>query len=131
MMEKTYEFLKECGTYFLATADGDQPRVRPFGTSHIFEGKLYIQTGAGKDVSKQMHQNPRIEICACKGPKWLRLSGTAVLDGRIEAQESMLEAYPSLKGRYRAGDGNTEVWSIKDATATISSFDAPPVVEQF
>lgn len=130
-MEKAYEFLKECGTYFLATVDGDRPRVRPFGTCHIFEGRLYIQTGAVKDVSRQMHKNPRIEICACKGPKWLRLSGTAVLDGRTEAQESMLEAYPSLKGRYRPGDGNTEVWYIKDARAVLSAFGAPDIVEEF
>lgn len=130
-MEKTYEFLKECGTYFLATVDGDMPRVRPFGTCHVFEGKLYIQTGHVKDVSKQMHVNPRIEICACKGGKWLRLSGTAVVDERIEAQASMLEAYPSLKSRYQPGDGNTEVWCIKDARAVISAFGAPDVVEEF
>ncbi len=130
-MEKTYAFLKECGTYFLATVDGDAPRVRPFGTCHIFEGKLYIQTGKGKDVSKQMHENPKVEICACKGGSWLRLSGTAVDDGRIEAQESMLEAYPSLKNRYRAGDGNTEVWYLKDARAVLSSFGGQDVVEEF
>jgi uncharacterized pyridoxamine 5'-phosphate oxidase family protein len=130
-MEKTYAFLKECGVYFLATADGDAPRVRPFGTCHIFEEKLYIQTGAVKDVSKQMHKNPRVEICACKGGNWLRLSGTAVADGRIEAQESMLEAYPSLKNRYQAGDGNTEVWYLKDARAVLSSFGGPDVVEEF
>lgn len=130
-MEKTCEFLKECGTYYLATTDGDQPRVRPFGTAHVFEGKLYIQTGKIKDVSKQLRANPKLEICAFRDGKWLRLAGTAVLDERVCAQESMLDAYPSLKSRYQAGDGNTEVWYIKDATATISSFGAPPVVEQF
>lgn len=130
-MEKTYAFLKECGTYFLATVDGDAPRVRPFGTCHIFEGKLYIQTGKVKDVSMQMHKNPKVELCACKGGSWLRLSGTAVLDGRIEAQESMLEAYPSLKGRYKAGDGNTEVWYLTGARAVLSSFGGPDVAEEF
>lgn len=130
-MEKTYEFLMECGTYFLATLDGDRPRVRPFGTSHIFEGKLYIQTGKVKDVSRQMHENPHVEICACKGGRWLRLSGMAVPDGRIEAQTSMLDAYPSLKNRYQPGDGNTEVWYLKDARAVISAFGAPDIVEEF
>ncbi len=130
-MEKTYAFLKECGVYYLATVDGNAPRVRPFGTAHIFEGRLYIQTGKSKDVSKQMHRNPNIEICACKGGKWLRLTGTAVADERIEAQKSMLDAYPSLKGRYRAGDGNTEVWYIKDARAVLSAFGSAEIVEEF
>lgn len=130
-MEKTYEFLKECGTYYLATVEEDRPRVRPFGTCHIFEGKLYIQTGKSKHVSKQMHANPKIELCACKDGKWLRLSGTAMPDERIEAQASMLDAYPSLKDRYQPGDENTEVWYIRDARAVISSFGAPDLVELF
>ena len=125
-MQEVCEFLKKAGTYYLATVDGDQPRVRPFGTAHIFEEKLYIQTGKSKDVSKQIQANPKVEICAFKGGKWLRLSGTLVRDDRREAKESMLEAYPMLKGRYSADDDNTEVLYFKDATATFSSFTEPP-----
>lgn len=125
-MQEVCEFLKNAGTYYLATVDGDQPRVRPFGTAHIFEGKLYIQTGKSKDVSKQIQTNPKVEICAFKGGKWLRLAGTLVRDDRREAKESMLEAYPMLKGRYSADDDNTEVLYFKDAAATFSSFTEAP-----
>ncbi|MGI5972081.1 MAG: pyridoxamine 5'-phosphate oxidase family protein [Oscillospiraceae bacterium] len=130
-MHKTYEFLKKCGTYYLATADGDQPRVRPFGTVNIFDGKLYIQTGKSKDVSRQMHANPKIEICAFKDGEWIRVAATAVEDPRIEAQQDLLDKYPTLKGRYSAGDGNNEVWYLKDAVSTISSFTKEPVIERF
>lgn len=129
-MEKVVQFLKDAGTYYLATVDGDQPRVRPFGTAHIFEGKLYIQTGKSKDVSKQLHANPKAEICAFKDGKWLRVAGELVPDDRREAKVSMLEAYPSLQSMYSADDDNTEVLYFKNATATFSSFtDAPEVVK--
>lgn len=130
-MEKTYEFLKKSGTYFLATMEGEKPRVRPFGTVHIFEGKLYIQTGKIKKVSKQMHANPKIEISAFTGDKWIRLEATAVEDERLEAQQSMLNEYPSLQNMYKAGDGNTEVWYLKDATARIISLGGEVVAENF
>lgn len=130
-MERVEQFLKKAGTYYLATMDGDQPRVRPFGTIHIFEDKLYIQTGKVKNVSKQIHANPKVEICAfCEG-QWVRVEGTLVEDERIEAKQSMLDAYPSLQGMYKADDGNTEVFYFKDATATFSSFTAPPEVVKF
>jgi len=131
VMEKVLSFLKEAGTYYLATVDGDQPRVRPFGTIHEFEGKLYIQTGKVKDVSKQLHANPKAEICAFKGGEWLRVAGTFVEDDRLEARVSMLDAYPDLKAMYAADDGNTEVFYIKDATATFSSFTKAPEVVTF
>ena len=121
-MEQIYNFIKECGTYYLATVEGDQPRVRPFGTIDLFEGKLYIQTGKVKDVSKQMAANPKIEICGFKDGKWIRIEATAVNDDRIEAKEHMLDAYPNLKDRYKADDDNTQVLYLKDITATISSF---------
>ena len=124
-IDEVCEFLKKVGTYYLATTDGDQPRVRPFGTAHIFEGKLYIQTGKSKDVAKQLAANPKFEICGFK-KEWIRVSGELVEDPRIEAQESLLEAYPSLKRMYAAGDGNTAVYYIKNGTATISSFTAEP-----
>ncbi|MBP5224176.1 MAG: pyridoxamine 5'-phosphate oxidase family protein [Lachnospiraceae bacterium] len=130
-MEKIEKFLKEAGVYYLATVDGDQPRVCPFGTIHIFEGKLYIQTGKVKDVSKQLHANPKAEICAFKEGQWLRVAGELIEDGRIEAQRSMLEAYPSLQGMYAAGDGNTEVFYFRNATATFSSFTGAPETVTF
>lgn len=125
-MQEVYEFLKAAGTYFLATDEGGQPRVRPFGTAHIFEGKLYIETGKVKAVSRQMHANPRIEICAMHEGKWLRVEASAVLDDRREARVSMLDAYPSLKAMYSPDDGNTEVWYLRKATATFYSFAEPP-----
>ena len=127
-MEQIYNFIKDCGTYYLATVEGDQPRVRPFGTIDLFEGKLYIQTGKVKDVSKQMAANPKIEICGFKDGKWIRIEATAVNDDRIEAKEHMLDAYPNLKDRYKADDDNTQVLYLKDITATISSFTEEPVV---
>ena len=125
-MEKVYEFLKNAGAYYLATVDGDQPRVRPFGTVNVFEGKLYIQTGKAKNVSKQIHANPKVEICAFKDGSWIRVSGKLVEDDRREARVSMLDAYPDLKAMYDPDDGNTEVFYLKDATAVISSFTAAP-----
>ena len=125
-MEKVINFLKEAGTYYLATVEGDQPRVRPFGTAHIFEGKLYIQTGKVKDVSKQLHANPKAEICAFKDGEWLRIAGKLIEDDRLEARQSMLDAYPSLQSMYKADDGNTEVFYFQDAVATFSSFTHAP-----
>ncbi len=130
-MERTVKFLKEAGTYYLATVDGDQARVRPFGTVNVFDGKLYIQTGKSKDVSKQIHKNPKVEICAFKDGEWLRVAGELVEDERREAKVSMLDAYPSLQNMYSADDGNTEVFYFKDATATFSSFTHAPEVEKF
>ena len=130
-MEKVAEFLKEAPTNYLATVDGDQPRVRPFGTVNIFEGRLYIQTGKVKDVSKQIHKNPKVELCAFKDGDWLRVAGTLVEDDRTEARQSMLDAYPSLQGMYSADDGNTEVFYIKDAVATFSSFTKAPETVKF
>ena len=131
-MNRIYAFLKAAETYYLATLDGAQPRVRPFGTIHIFEDKLYIQTGKGKNVAKQINAHPKVEICAMKGDEWIRVAGTLVPDDRIEAQESMLGEYPSLRAMYTTGpNGNTAVYYFKDATATISSFSHEPVVIKF
>ena len=130
-MQRVADFLKDAGTYYLATVEGDQPRVRPFGTAHIFEDKLYLQTGKVKDVSRQIHANPKVEVCAFKDGKWLRVAGELVEDDRIEARQSMLDAYPSLQNMYKADDGNTEVFYFKDATATFSSFTSEPEVVKF
>lgn len=121
-LERVCTYLKEAGTYYLATMDGNQPRVRPFGTIHLFEGKLYIQTGKTKAVSKQILVNPKVEICAMKDNTWLRLAGELVEDDRFEAKESMLDAYPNLKSMYAADDDNTQVFYFKNATATFASF---------
>lgn len=130
-MERVYNFLKEAGTYYLATVEGDQPRVRPFGTILMFEGKLYIQTGKVKPVSKQLLANPKAEICAFKGGEWIRIAGKLIEDDRREAKAAMLDAYPNLRGMYNEDDDNTQVLYLQDATATISSFTGAPVVITF
>lgn len=130
-MQEVHDFLKQAGTYFLATMDGQQPRVRPFGTIDLFEGRLYIQTGKVKSVSAQMKANPKIEISAMVGDTWIRLEAEAVLDERLAPQEHMLDAYPNLKGMYQPGDGNSEVFFLQNATAQICSFTAPPRVIRF
>lgn len=129
-MEKVCEFLKNADVYYLATVEGDQPRVRPFGTAHIFEGRLYIQTGKVKPVSSQLKANPKAEICAFKGGKWLRVAGELIEDDRVEARKSMLDAYPNLRAMYDENDGNTQVFYFKNAMATFSSFtDAPEIIQ--
>jgi uncharacterized pyridoxamine 5'-phosphate oxidase family protein len=130
-MQEVYDFLKKASTYYLATVEGDQPRVRPFGTVNIFEGKLYIQTGKAKDVSKQIKANPKIEICAFNGDNWIRVQAIAVEDDRREARQHMLDAYPQLKDRYSPDDGNTQVLYLKDAVATIAGFATEPRVIKF
>ncbi|MCQ2595826.1 MAG: pyridoxamine 5'-phosphate oxidase family protein [Treponemataceae bacterium] len=130
-MQTVHDFIKACGTYYLATVENGQPRVRPFGTINIFDGKLYIQTGKSKEVSKQIQANPKVELCCFDGQKWLRLAGELVRDDRIEAKKDMLNKYPSLQKMYSAEDDNTEVLYFKNATATFSSFAGAPVVVKF
>ena len=130
-MERVCKFLKDAGTYYLATVEGDQPRVRPFGTAHIFEGRLYIQTGKAKPVSKQLMANPNAEICAFHNVTWVRVAGELVEDDRVEARKSMLDAYPSLRKMYDENDGNTQVFYFKNATATFSSFTSAPETIEF
>jgi uncharacterized pyridoxamine 5'-phosphate oxidase family protein len=130
-MQEVYDYLKKAGTYYLATVEGNQARVRPFGTIDVFDGILYIQTGKSKDVAKQIAANPRIEICAFDGKSWIRVQANAVEDPRREAKVHMLEAYPSLKDRYSADDDNTLVLALKDGVATISSFAGAPKVIKF
>ena len=130
-MQEVYEFLKAAGTYYLATMDGDQPRVRPFGTIDLFDGKLYIQTGKRKDVASQLKANPKIEISAMLDGRWIRLSAEAILDENIEAQVHILDNYPSLKAMYAPGDGNTEVYYLRNASAVICSFTSEPEVYHF
>ena len=130
-MERICKFLKEAGVYYLATVEGDQPRVRPFGTAHMFEGKLYIQTGKIKPVSKQIAANPKVEICAFKNGTWLRVAGVLEEDDRVEAKKSMLDAYSNLRDRYNENDDNTQVLYLKSGIATFSSFTAADEVIEF
>ena len=130
-MERVEKFLKDADVYYLATMEGDQPRVRPFATAHIFEGKLYIQTGKVKAVYKQLKANPKAEICAFTNNQWLRVSGELIEDDRREARQSMLEDYPSLQSMYSADDGNTAVFYFQNAEAIFSSFQAEAEAVRF
>ena len=130
-MQRVLDFLKKTGFYFLATVDGDQPEVRPFGTAEIIDGKLYIQTGHVKPVAKQIAANPKVAICAYDGSQWLRITATLVEDPRVEVKKAMLDAYPNLRSMYNENDGNTAVYYLKDAKATISSFTAAPIEIDF
>jgi uncharacterized pyridoxamine 5'-phosphate oxidase family protein len=125
-MNEVYEFLKTAGTYYLATVEGDQPRVRPFGTVDLFEGRLYIQTGTAKAVSRQLQANPKAELCAFHEGRWIRVSGELVRDDRVEAKKHMLDNYPTLRRMYDEHDDNTEVLYFKNGTAVISSFTEAP-----
>ncbi|MBO7184789.1 MAG: pyridoxamine 5'-phosphate oxidase family protein [Oscillospiraceae bacterium] len=130
-MERVCKFLKDAGVYYLATVEGDQPRVRPFGTAHIFEGKLYIQTGKAKPTSKQLTVNPKAEISAFHNGTWVRIAGELIEDDRVEARKSMLDAYPNLRNMYHEDDGNTQVLYFKNAVATFFSFGAAPETVEF
>lgn len=130
-MKEVQEFLKECGVYYLATIDGDKPRVRPFGTAEIFDNHLYIQTGKKKDVFKQIENNNRVELCGFKDGKWIRVSGSLVLDDRVEAKKDMLDKNPSLRGMYNELDDNTAVLYFESGEAVISSFTDEPKVIKF
>lgn len=129
-IERVCQFLSDAGTYYLATVEGDQPRVRPFGTVLLSDGKLYIQTGKIKDVSKQLAANPKAEICAFKDGKWLRVAGELVNDDNHDVKAAMLEKMPTLKGMYSAEDDNMQMLYFKNAKATFSSFtEAPETIE--
>ena len=130
-MNEVYNYLKECGVYYLGTTNKDQPKLRPFGTIDLYEGKLYIQTGKIKNVSKQMKTNPKIEICAMNKATWIRLTAKAYLDESVEAQKHMLDQYPSLQKQYQPGDGNNEVFYLQEVTAVINAFGEEPKVYNF
>ena len=130
-MKEVQEFLKKCGVYYLATIDGDKPRVRPFGTAEIFEGHLYIQTGKKKDVFKQIEANPYVELCAFNNGTWIRVSGKLVLDDRIEAKKDMLDKNPNLRNMYNENDDNTSVLYFENGVATFSSFGEDDRIVEF
>ena len=130
-LEKVCKFLEDCGTYYLATVEGDQPRVRPFGTILLYEDKLYIQTGKVKSIFRQLAANPKAEICAFKDGTWLRISGELINDDRVEVKTAMLDKYPSLKGMYSAEDDNTQVLYFRGGNAVFSSFTSAPETISF
>ena len=130
-MERICKFLKDAGVYYLATVEGDQPRVRPFGTAMVYEGRLYIQTGMVKAVSRQLADNPKAEICAFHNGTWVRITGELIEDDRVEARKAMLDAYPELRRMYDENDGNTQVLYFKSGTAVFSSFTAAPETVNF
>ena len=130
-MEEVQKFLKECGVYYLATIDGDKPRVRPFGTAEIFDNHLYIQTGKKKDVFRQIEKNNRVELCGFKDGRWIRVSGSLVLDDRVEAKKDMLDKNPSLRGMYNELDDNTAVLYFESGEAVIFSFTDESKVIKF
>ncbi len=121
-MDEVLEFLKKAGVWYLATDDDGQPHVRPFGSQMIYKEKLYFQTGLKKEVAKQLLKNPKIEISAMAGDEWIRITAEAVYDPSIQAQKAMLDTMPSLKKMYAAGDGNTAVFYLKNASAIFCSF---------
>ena len=121
-MKRVYDFLKKAEVYYLATMEGDQPRVRPFGTINEFEGKLYIQTGKVKPTSRQIAANNKAELCAFREGAWIRIACELIEDDRFEAKKSMLDAYPNLRGMYDENDGNTQVFYMQNAIATFSAF---------
>ena len=130
-IEKVCRFLNEAGTYYLATSEGDQPRVRPFGTALLYQGRLYIQTGRVKDVSKQIAANPKVEICAFKDGRWLRIAGELAEDGERNVKVAMLEQMPALKGMYSPDDGNMQMLYFKKARAVFCSFGGAPETIDF
>jgi uncharacterized pyridoxamine 5'-phosphate oxidase family protein len=131
-IQKVYDFVKSCGNYYIATTDGDQPRVRPFSSLFIYEGKIYFQTGKVKAVSKQLAANPKIEIVAYNGKdKWIRIQAVAVEDDRLEAKQYALDQMPELKSMYSADDGNTQVFYLKDATASLGTLAGEEWTEKF
>ena len=130
-MQRVRDFLHAAGCYYLATVDGDQPQLRPFGTAEIIEGKLYIQTGHVKNVAKQIAANPKVAICAFNGSEWLRVTATLIEDPRVEIKKAMLDAYPDLRSMYDENDSNTAVYFLTSAKASINSFTAPPIEIEF
>ena len=130
-MQRIHDFLKDAQTYYLATVDGDQPRVRPFGTVNLFDGKLCIQTGRSKDVAKQILANPKVELCAMRGNEWIRVTGVLKEDPRVEAKRDMLDHYPSLRAIYSEESPETMVLFFESGKATISAFGREPETIEF
>ncbi len=119
-MNKAAQFLADSKTFYLATIEDDQPRVRPFGAVMEWDGKVYICTNNKKEVYAQIQKNPKVEISAMdQSFNWIRIAGKLVTDNRREAREAMLKAQPGLESMYKLDDGIFEVLYFTDATAAI------------
>lgn len=118
-MSKVHDFLNEAGVFFLATVDGDQPRLRPLGFHMEMEGKEMFGVGDFKDVYKQLTANPKVEIVACKQDgHWMRYTGKAVFDTDPRYEAAALEAMPDLKNIYNEKTGHhMAVFHLEDAAA--------------
>ena len=129
-MKEIYDFLRGCGVFYLATEEGEQPRVRPFGVIEIYEDKIYFLTGKKKNVIAQLKINPKVEICATKGETWIRVVGEVKMDERRESKKMFLDRNPHLRGMYNEDDDNTQLLYLEHANAVISSFvDEPKEIE--
>ena len=122
-MNKATELLREAKTFFIATVEGDQPRVRPFGATAEIDGKTYICMNNTKEVFKQLMANPKVEICAMIGGKWFRMAGTLVRDDRFEARDEFLRQTPIPM--YKPDDGIYEVFYFSEVHGAIESFGGP------
>lgn len=129
-MDEIYQYLKRCGVYYLGTFDGEQVRVRPFDTIDLYEGKLYIQSARKKDVAKQMHRWPRVELCVFSEGKWLRVAATAQADDRPEVRQHMLAAYPRLHEMFRDPEQELEIFCLTEGEATFSLYSRGGGVEK-
>ncbi len=93
------------GMFYFATVEDGQPRVRPFGFSMVFEGRLYLGCGTHKAAYSQMLKDPHVELCAFRDGSFIRVRGRAVMDDRDEVQAAMYEAGPFLKETYNDRTG--------------------------
>jgi uncharacterized pyridoxamine 5'-phosphate oxidase family protein len=130
-MQEVYDFLKKVGNFFIATEDGDQPRVRIFSNVDLFEGKIYLQTNKTKKVSAQLFANPKVELIAYDGEWWCRVAALAVNDDRVEPKQHMIDANPLLKDWFKADDDVTHVVYLKDAEAKFESLFGEPRTLRF
>lgn len=126
-MSKVVEFLNEAKTYYLATVEGDEARVRPIGATVEYNGKVYFGTSNQKKMFKQLIKNPNVAISGMNNTHWIRITGKAVVDNSADAKRAMLEANPVLKDMYSINDGIFEVFFIKDMKAILYSFTSAPI----
>jgi uncharacterized pyridoxamine 5'-phosphate oxidase family protein len=119
IMSKVNDYLNETGVFFLATADGDQPRLRPLGAHLEMDGKVMFGVGDFKDVYRQLQANPKVEVVACKQDgHWMRYTGTAVFETDYKYAETILDAMPNLRGIYNDETGHKmAVFHLENATA--------------
>ncbi len=126
-MSAVYDYLMNCSVFYLATTEGNQPRVRPFRALCEFEGKLYFVTSNTKNVYKQLLANPKIGLSALRDKNsWIRLTAEVKFDDRREARVAMLEAMPMLKNTYTPDDGVMTVFYLTNIKAIEYSFTAEP-----